>query len=280
MTSPAAVATSELECTLVRGRTGRTQIASLRQQFPQRVTVPMYADPHNLSTAFVCIQNPSGGVFPGDELVTRIVAGEDTSVHLTYQSATQVFAGEPGTSQHTELELGPRSVLEYDAKTVIPHDGASYRQHTVVRVCDTSLYVGWDAFASGRIGHGERFSYQRLLARTDIWHGGRLAACDTVLLAPPEDDPGAAGVLGGNDYVASMLVVAPGLDLATLAGEMHAALDTTPGLRGAASALPGEIGLSVRILADRAPALRRIQQELRNIVRLRVLGLGPLTPRM
>ncbi|WP_350246615.1 urease accessory protein UreD [Rhodococcus sp. D-6] len=271
---------SLLECTLVRGRTGRTQIASLRQQFPQRITVPMYADPNNTSAAFVCIQNPTGGIFPGDNLVTRFATGDNTWLYLTYQSATQVFAGQTGASQTTVLDIGTGSVVEHVSKTVIPHGGSEYRQHNVISVSDTSVYIGWEAFASGRIGHGERFSYRKLSAQTDIYHRGRLKARDTIHLAPPETDPQAPGVLGGHDYVASILVVAPGHDLSDLAGDVHATLDTTPHLAGAASALPDELGISIRLLTDRAPLLHQIHQELWTTVRRAVLQLGPLTPRM
>lgn len=271
---------SLLDCSLVRGRTGRTQIASLRQQFPQRITVPMYADPDNASAAFLCIQNPSGGVFPGDNLVTRFATGDDTWLYLTYQSATQVFAGEAGATQTTAIDIGAGSVVEYDSKTVIPHAGSDYRQFNEVSVHDTSVYIGWEAFASGRIGHGERFSYRTLTAQTDIRLDGQLMARDTVHLAPPDSDPRAPGVLGGHDYVATMLVVAPGRDLSGLVGDVHDALDAAPGVSGAASALPGELGISVRLLAHRAPLLHRAHHDLRTIVRRSVLQLGPLNPRM
>ncbi|PAY24229.1 urease accessory protein [Dietzia natronolimnaea] len=275
-----AVTRSLLDCSVVRGRSGRTRIASLRQQFPQRVTVPMYADPEDPSAAFLCIQNPSAGVFPGDDLITRVTTGDGTRLHLTYQSATQVFAGGAGASQNTTIDVGAGSVVDYDSKTVIPHADASYRQVTEVNVRATSVYIGWEAFASGRIGHGERFAYRTLSARTDLLLDGRLTARDTVSLAPAEDDPRGPGVLGGHDYLATMLLVAPGHDLAPLVREIHTALDATPGVGGAASALPDETGLSVRILAHRAPQLHRVHQELRNMVRRSVLRLGPLETRM
>lgn len=271
---------SLLDCVLVRGRTGRTRIASVHQQFPQRITVPMYADPENASAAFLCIQNPTGGVFPGDDLVTRITTGDDTHLYLTSQSATQVFAGDDGASQTTTIEIGARSVVEFDSKTVIPHAESDYRQVTEVSVGDSSVYLGWEAFASGRIGHGERFAYRSLTARSDVLLGGRLTARDTVRLAPLESDPRGPGVLGGHDYVATMLIVAPGHDLSELARDVHAALDATDGVSGAASALPDEVGLSVRLLAHRAPLLHRVHQELRNMARRSVLRLGPLETRM
>lgn len=240
----------------------------------------MYADPDNASAAFLCIQNPTGGVFPGDELITRITAGDDTRLYLTYQSATQVFAGQSGASQTTDIDVGAGAVVEYDAKTIIPHDGSTYSQDTTIRLTDTSVYVGWECFASGRIGHGERFSYLELNARTDIHYRGRLVARDTVRLAPRDRDPRSVGALGGHDYVASMLVVAPGHDLSGLVSDVHDALDSTPELVGAASALPDDIGISIRLVAHRAPPLHRVHRELHNTVRRRVLGLGPLNPRM
>ncbi|GAA3508859.1 urease accessory protein UreD [Dietzia aurantiaca] len=271
---------SRLECTLVAGRGGRTRIASLLQEFPQRVTVPMYTDPGCASTAFVCVQNPTAGAFPGDDLTTRFTVGGDARLFLTQQAATQVFAGGAAATQTTVLDIAPGAVVEYVPKTVIPHADSEYRQRTEVSVSDSSVFLGWEAFAAGRIGHGERYAYQGISSRTDVLYSGRLRARESFRLAPGEADPDDPGLLGGHDYVASMLVVAPGRELTGLIAEFHAGIDATPGVTGAASTLPDGIGVSVRLLADRAPDLHRVHDLLWSTARRSVLDLGPLTSRM
>ena len=53
---------------------GRTVLAERRQRFPLRMTVPMYLDAGDRGMAFVYVQNPTGGVFAGDRLASRVDA--------------------------------------------------------------------------------------------------------------------------------------------------------------------------------------------------------------
>ena len=69
---------------------GRTTLSAHRQRFPLRTTVPLYLDDADPGMAFVYVQNPTGAVFAGDRLTTRVAAGADARVHVTTQSAIRL----------------------------------------------------------------------------------------------------------------------------------------------------------------------------------------------
>lgn len=278
--STATATGSRLELDLVRGRGGRTQLAGVRQEFPQRVTVPMYLDPGDPGMAFLCVQNPTGGLFPGDHVSTAVTAGPGTSLHLTHQSATQVFAGDGSSRQSVRFLLDDDTFVEHFPKNVIPHAASRHEQDTSVAVSDRSAYVGWDALAAGRIGHGERFAYRSYRATTSVHHDGVLCARDVLDVTPGRADPRVAGLLAEHDYVASMVVVAPALAGSDLPAHLTEALRELPDVTGAASALPYDVGAAVRLLARDAPALQRAQLALRAAARRQLQRSAELSGRL
>src|SRR5262249_47801914 len=127
----------------VSGAGGRTELAERSQRFPLRWTVPMYLDPGDPGMAFVYIQNPTGGLFAGDRLVTRRAAGPRTSVHLTTQSATKAYRMVEGEAcQRIEVALGEGAFVEYAPDLLIPQAGAKLDQELAVDVGEGAAFVG------------------------------------------------------------------------------------------------------------------------------------------
>ncbi len=266
----------------VRATDGRTRLARVSQRFPQRVTAPMYLDEADPGMAFVCVQNPTAGAFPGDRLRTSVELAEGARLHLTGQAATQVFAGagdHTGESVHVfDFDVREGAVLEYLPKSAIPHAGARYRQSTEIRIADGAVYLGWESLAAGRIGHGERFAFESFVAATSVRNGARLGMRDVVKVVPAVRDPRRLGLLAGHDYVASFLALAPGRDTTALVTALHQRIETLPGVLGACSALPAGLGVAVRLLASRAPALHTALRAVWSVARTELLGRpAPMT---
>lgn len=247
-----------LELDLVRAADGRTRVARWTQRFPQRVTTPMYVDDVAPGTAYLCVQNPTGGLFPGDHLRTRVRLGQGAALALGGQSATIVYGGGPARQDY-DLVVGDGAVLEHVPGTAIPHPGADLYQRSHVRLDGDAVYLGWERLASGRIARGERHAYRSLDCRTEVVADGRCLAVDALRLDTRTGDPDRHGVTGGRDYVVAVVVAAPRRPdrLDRLAGELAVLLDASTDPVGAVSALPGGAGLIVRLLGARAPAVRR-----------------------
>lgn len=242
----------------------------------------MYLDEADPGMAFICVQNPTAGAFPGDRLRTAVSLGDGARLHLTGQAATQIFAGagdSTGESAHVfEFDLPEGSVLEHLPKSSIPHAGSRYRQSTEIRIADGAVYLGWESLAAGRIGHGERFAFESFTATTTVRHDGHIGVRDVVKVVPAVRDPRRLGLLAGHDQVASFLALAPGRDTSALVGTLHDKLEALPDVLGACSALPAELGVTVRLLASRGPALHTALREIWSAARTDLLGRpAPMT---
>lgn len=268
MTAP-TIPPGELGIEVVADSTGRTRTASLRQRYPQRVTMPLHCDPDHPGAATLCVQSPSGGVFSDDELRTVVRCRTGSHLHLTTQAATQVFAGDgAGAHHHLDFTVDRGAVLQYYPGTVIPHTGSTFTQTITVDVQSGGRYLGWEAVAAGRIAHGERYGYRAydsaVLAKVD----GRAVARDRQVIRPGGDT---LCLLEG-DYLATLMVVSPGSDIEALLRLLRAVLGNRTGCSGGAGRLPGEAGVFIRLVADRAPDLHRARLDLFAAVRAELLS--------
>jgi urease accessory protein len=275
---PAGHAHGLLALTLRPDAGGRTRLTSRRHRFPLRTTVAFHLDPADPRTAFVIVQNPTGGIFPGDVLSVRISAEAGARVHVTGQSATKLAPGDapsPGT-QHTRVEVGPGAFVELWPDTLIPHPRARHRQATTVELAHGGVFVAGEVLAPGRAG--ERFAYDRIDLRTSVSRDGDELCIDALRLEPSRWPGGDAGILGDRGWLATLFVAAPEHDVGALARELDGALERDDDVLAAAAPLPGDCGVGVRILGHGGPATTRALRRAWALTRERLLGLA-LPPR-
>src|SRR5262249_4304063 len=121
---------------------GRSQLLERRQRFPLRVTTALHPDSAAPDMAFVYVQNPSGGVFPGDELTCEVHADRGAAVHVTTTSATKVYGGGEAARLDASFVLAEGAYLEHFPDPVIPHAGSRYVEDVRVELAPGSAYVG------------------------------------------------------------------------------------------------------------------------------------------
>lgn len=264
----------------VSGVGGRTELAARSQRFPLRWTVPMYLDPGDPGMAFVYVQNPTGGLFAGDRLVTRLVAGPYARVHLTTQSATKAHRMVEGDAhQRIEVTLDEGAFVEYAPDLLIPQAGARVNQELAVDVGAGAAFVGIETVAPGRLARGEAFAYERLRLATEVRAAGGPPLCaDTLLLQPARRSPNSRGLLGRYPYLGLLLAVAPSGNADALAERVDAALARSPDALAAAGVLPAGAGAFARVLAASPGTARRALEAAWSAARQAIVGL-PLPPR-
>jgi urease accessory protein len=233
---------------------GVSRLVERRQRFPLRLTVPLYLDPNEPGMAFIYVQNPTGGVFPGDELTIDVTAGEATAVHLTAPAATKVYRGE-GASASVDIvvRLGPDAYLEHVPELLISFAGSRYVQNLRVELSRGSSFVGVECLAPGRFARGEAFAYELVELRTAAYsvEGSELCV-DRLVLEPARIPPLRRGLLGAHPFLGTILVLAPDRD----AEAVSVALDDAVSGLGAAAPLPFGAGAIARVLAPSSAALR------------------------
>ncbi|MDQ6818136.1 MAG: urease accessory protein UreD [Actinomycetota bacterium] len=263
-----------LDLEFTRGPDGCSRLRTCRQRFPLRTTMPFHLDSGAPDMAFVYVQNPTGGVFAGDHLLTKLTAGPGARVHLTSQSATKLYRMEGGeASQELRFELGAHAYIESIPDALIPQAGARYRQRTVVQLDAGAAFVGVETIAPGRRAHGERFAYELVEIGTRVvFQAGELCA-ERLRLEPQRAAPARPGVLGHADYLISLFAVAPDRDASLLAAAIDSALAAESGFRGAAGELPHGAGAMARMLAESAVLAERARRCAWGAARQALLGL-------
>ena len=259
------IAPGELTVRTLADATGTTRIAELRQRYPQRVTTALHTDIDYPHAAVLCVQSPSGGTFSDDDLQTTVHCAGGTHLHMTSQAATQVFAGTgPGARHRLRFTVDSGAVLEYLPKTIIPQSDSTFTQSIDVDVDEGGTYIGWDAIAAGRIAHGERFRYATIDNAFTVRVGGQVIARDRQLITAT------AGL--DSDYLATLLIVTPGLAPEPALATVRATLAGFAGVHGGAGELPHRAGIFARLTARRAPELNQVCRALHAAARHSVLS--------
>ena len=142
--------------------------------------------------------NPTGGVLGGDHLVTEIVQEAGTHVCLTTPSATRIYrTAEKPAILETVIQLGEGATLEYFPDHVIPHVGSALRQSLRIEMARGSRAIILDSMASGRVAHGERWSFTEMDSRTEVFACGRPAYINRTRIVPANETARPAGMDGG-----------------------------------------------------------------------------------
>ncbi len=275
----ATSATGLLDLEFEASNGGRTELVRRAQRFPLRFTVPLHLDPALPGMAFVYVQNPTGGLFAGDRLVTRIRAGQRARVHLTTQSATKAYRTSGDfAGQRLLLDLGELSYAEYVPDLLIPQRGAALEQELEARLAPGAALVATELVGPGRLARGEAFEYERLSLKTAAFSGETELFTDALVLEPRERSPRTRGALGRFLYLGNLYVVAPDRDTEELTDQLRAALPEVDGALAAVGGLPSSSGVALRVLAKTSAGAATVLEEAWKAARLNLIG-APLPPR-
>ncbi len=231
-------------------------------------------------TSYLMLLNPTGGVLGGDRLVTEIVQESDTHACLTTPSATRIYRTEQQPAVlETSITLGDSATLEYLPDHVIPHVGSALRQSLRLEMGRGSRAIVLDSMASGRVAHGERWSFTEIDSRMDISICGKPVFINRTKIDPARHAPTLAGAMGDFDYLACMGLFAEGFEnWPKVIAAMNAELETEPQIKGGASLL-SRGGCVIRYLARSASDMTRMNKKLWDAARELVVGLPPFDHR-
>jgi urease accessory protein len=251
-------------------RLGCTVLAQCRFRLPLQALTPIeLAD----GTACLLLLNPTGGLVGGDFLLTQIIQEAGTRVCLTTPSATRVYrARAEAAVQETEIQVGEGATLEYFPDHVIPYRDSKLRQSLRAEMGRGSRAIFWDALAAGRVAHGERWDFDEVDSRMEIFLCGQPVFLNRTRICPAGLDPERLGFAEGFSYLATLVIVADEWDgwKETVAA-MDAEIRKMPQIHGGASALASG-GCVVKLLAGSASGLMDAQAALWARARQIVLG--------
>lgn len=259
-------------------RSGRgTILAQSRFSLPLQVLTPLEMED---GSAYLMLLNPTGGVLGGDRLGTEIVQEPGTHVCLTTPSATRIYRTlhQPAVLE-TAIKIGEGATLEYLPDHTIPHVGSALHQSLRIEMARGSKAIVLDSLASGRVAHGERWSFREIDSRTDVYVCGTPAFLNRTKIFPALQQPQRVGWMGEFDYMTSMLLLADGFrDWQPVAAAINAELEAAPLVSGGVSLLT-QGGCVIRYLTRSASEMTRVNKRLWDKARGLVLQLRPFDHR-
>lgn len=247
--------------------TGRTVVREQYSQVPLFAQKPMYLEESLPSMAYMYIISPSGGILQGDEYRVDISLADGAQAHLTTQGATRIYKmDEDFAAQQISITVDRGCYLEYIPDQIIPYAGSRFYQKTNIKVHQDATAVYSEIISAGRAASGELFQYDVCYLRI---HGsdleGNLKFVDTAVLEPKTTDMKALGMMEC-DVVATVYVIAPMKLVPDLNRLTNAALADMR-IRGGASILPHNCGISARMIGDYAGDLQKATSRIAEITR-------------
>ena len=247
----------------------------------------LYLDSHLEDMAFVCLANPTAGIFQGDHQRISVTVEPGAKAHITNQSATKIHAMPEGSaSQETVLTVGDGGHLEFLPEPLIPFRGSRFRSSTSITVAPTGTLLYAELIAPGRTARGEVLAFDTLESRLTIcrpngpplYHESyRLEPRAHSLLTVPVFGPFDTPVLG------SLLALTGTVDAQAVARELLAAIrsetEQSPKIQVGISRLPQDNGVGVKVLASDTQTVKCALMCLASKARKLLLGYGLPHPR-
>jgi urease accessory protein len=166
-----------------------------------------------VSGSLVHLNNVSGGVLAGDRLSLDVDVQARATAQITTTGATRLYrhrAGAADSEQCARFSVGDGALLEYLPDAVIPYAGSRHIQRTEIRLGRESTLFWWEVLAPGRLAAGERFAFERLRIRSEVYVGERPVLREDYTLEPREKDPTSTVRMFEYSHTASLCVVQEG----------------------------------------------------------------------
>jgi urease accessory protein len=258
----------------------RTVFGRTTCQTPWHLLPPIYLD--ESGSAYTLLVNPSGGLVGGDHLSIDLSVGPRAQVLISTPSANRVYRSLSDEAvQDISIKVAGEGMLEWLPEHTIPFAGSRFRQKIDVQLHAGSVLLLWDAIASGRIAHGERWRFASLDNQIRITLPSYGSVQERAVIVPEET--GGAGLAADWDYVGSLFVVGDAVAPAqwtSLESRLAHIIDRyrADGVLAGVSqpAIPGVV---VKLVARSAPIMTRMFMELWAEVRMALWQMPPASLR-
>jgi urease accessory protein len=247
---------------------------------PWHLLPPIYLD--ETGSAYTLLVNPSGGLVGGDHLSIALSVGPEAHVLISTPSANRVYRSLLKESvQEINIAVGSGGILEWVPEHTIPFAGSRFRQTINVKLAAGATLVLWDAVASGRIAHGERWKFTTLENEICITTASHASVKEHYALVSA-DKQGGIGLAEEWDYVGSLFVIGDKIAAsawASLELVLAEVLEHHAGQVLGGVSQPAAPGLVAKLVAKSAPVLTVALSELWGAVRRALWSLPPATLR-
>lgn len=197
-----------------------------------------------------------GGLVAGDQTRLHLKVGDGARCFLGTQSSTKVYRNPAALPcEHaTHATVATDALLVFAPEPLQAFADSHYTQRQEFQLAPSAGLVLLDWFSSGRAARGERWAFQQLESRNDIFVGGERVLVDSLRLHSSE----LALRMGRFNCLASLLLIGPPLKAASDA--LLERIAARPVERRAAlnaSASPVHGGILLRLAGEEVETVRR-----------------------
>lgn len=266
-----------LDLGFARDPAGRSFLARQFSSYPFHIGRPFHLDSGpTQGMATLYIQSCSGGLYTQDDLSISVDVGDGAQAHLTTQASTIVHRATRGPSrQSIRIRAGEGALMEYLPDPTILFPDARLEATLRLELAPTACAILFDSFLAHRFEGGPevfgQFTNTVEICRPD----GRPLAIDRFRVTGQDFAAGTLGQMGGFACHGSAMAVTPSVDIAEWMARGRQSVSDIDGAVIGISELPGGIGISARILAREAIAMRKAMHRLWELSRLMMTGAAP-----
>ena len=264
-----------LELSFAR-RGDRSVLAHLYRQAPLLVQQALYWDEHLPGLPCVYVITTSGCVLQGDRLSISIEVGPGAMAHVTTQAATKIHRmDEDFAAQSQRLDLAENAYLELLPGPVIPHRHSRFVARTEAVVAESATLLSAELLQPGRKHHGEGelFEYDLYSSALTASRPDGTPLFSEKLVAEPWRHPvRQAGMMGGFDIVANVILVTPPRHAVTIFEQVASGDGADGGCMAGASHLPNDAGLVYKVLGMETEPVKAKVRAFWDLVREEVTG--------
>lgn len=155
-----------------------------------------------------------GGYVENEQFRTGVHIKENARAIVTTQAATKVYKcmNDLPSYQENEIIVEDNAVLEFISDNVILFKNAMFKQHTNIRVKDTSTLMYTEGLTSGWSPDGEKFQYNSVQMKLKLYVNDKPVMLDNLKLNPREDDMTSMGFFEEYNNYSSLIVVDPSVN--------------------------------------------------------------------
>jgi urease accessory protein len=245
-------------------RGARTALTAIDRRTPLLAQQALYYDTAMPDLPCVMTISTNGGMLQGDRTALEIALADDCEAHVTTQSATKIQQMDANFAAQTQdVVLGERAYLELLPEPTIPYRNARFIGRTRITLPPSATLLYAEVLQAGRVHHGagERFVFDLMsstvsAARPD----GALLFAEKFVADPARRNVKAAGVMGGYEVFANVLLLTPADAARRVFDATPAEFDGAAQCAAGASRLPHDAGLIYKIVGmDRESVQARMR---------------------
>jgi urease accessory protein len=252
----------------------RSVLARIDRRAPLHAQQALYWDEYLPGMPCVYLIMTSGCILQGDRLDTTITVGSGAMAHVTTQSATKIHEMDANFAvQSQQLTLADNAYLELLPGPAIPHRHSRFLAHTRAAVHDSATLLSAEILLPGRkyFGSGELFEYDLYSSAVTATRPDGTPLFTEKLVAEPWRQPvRQIGAMGRFDVLANVTLVTPRHHADRIFEQAVASADAE--CMAGASRLPGDAGLSYKVIGTESAPVKSRVRAFWGLVRQEVTG--------